>query len=181
MNWNTELPFILDGVDGDLKVVYSPMGQKFYQNGREIKKTGSGFGGLKYKVETTDGGDNIVKIKAALKPGRQVVFRGETINLESPLGGLPMILSFLPFVFILFVIVIFSHGRFGIIDGALLGGCGALGMLAIGNILREERDFVKQLIYSIIISVVVTAIFFILALIIGLILITFFGVAFSMF
>lgn len=181
MNWSTELPFILDGVDGDLKLVYSPMGQKFYQNGREIKKTGSGLGGLKYKVETTDGGDDIIKIKAALKPGRQVVFRGETINLESPLGGLVMLLSFLPFVFILFVIMIISKGRFGIIDGALLGGCGALGMLAIGNILRGEKDFIKQLIYSIIISIAATVIFIILALIIGLIMGIMFGVAFSFF
>lgn len=44
MNWTTTLPFILDNVDGDLKITYNPWGQKFYQNGQEIKRTGSVFG-----------------------------------------------------------------------------------------------------------------------------------------
>lgn len=43
MNWTTTLPFILDNVDGDLKITYNPWGQKFYQNGQEIKRTGSDF------------------------------------------------------------------------------------------------------------------------------------------
>lgn len=79
MNWTTTLPFILDNVDGDLKITYNPWGQKFYQNGQEIKRTGSVFGGQKYKVETTDGRDNIVSVKGTPKNGRQIVFRGETI------------------------------------------------------------------------------------------------------
>ena len=54
MNWTTTLPFILDNVDGDLKITYNPWGQKFYQNGQEIKRTGFSFAGMKYKVQTTD-------------------------------------------------------------------------------------------------------------------------------
>ncbi|GAB6007572.1 hypothetical protein [Dysgonomonas reticulitermitis] len=184
MNWTTTLPFILDNVDGDLKIVYTPMNQRFYQNGQEIKRTGSVFGGQKYKVETTDGGDNIVSVKGNLKNGRQIVFRGETINLETPISTLALILSFLPFIFI--AILVFSllgitKQHFGIIDGALLGGCGALGMQMIANMLRGEKDFIKQLIYSIVIAVAATILFIVLALIVGFFFGLIFGVAFSLF
>lgn len=181
MKWTTELPFNLNGVDGDLKIVYNPLNQKFYQNGIEIRKSGSGFGGLKYKVKTADGGEDIVKVKASLLPGRQVIFRDETTNLEEKLGGLSLLLSFLPFVFILFVVVLFTSGRFGVIDGALLGGCGALGMLAVGNSLRGAKNIGEQITYSLIISVAATAMFCVLALILGLILAAMFGAAFAIF
>lgn len=181
MKLTTELAFVLNGVDGDLKIAYNPLNQKFYQNGQEIKRTGSGFGGQKYKVRTSDGGEDIVNVKANLKSGRQVVFRGETINLESPVGGLTLVLSMLPFVFIAVVVAVLFGNRFGIIDGALLGACGALGMMAICNVLRDEKDFPKQLIYSIVISIAATVIFFVLALIIGFILGMILGTAFAVF
>ncbi|MFV0417773.1 MAG: hypothetical protein ACK5KT_03425 [Dysgonomonas sp.] len=63
MKWTTELPFNFNGVDGDLKIVYNPLNQKFYQNGVEIRRNGSGFGGLKYKVKTADGGEDTIKLK----------------------------------------------------------------------------------------------------------------------
>lgn len=179
MNWTTELPLVLDGVDGDLKIVYNPMGQKFYQNGQEIRRSGSGFGGQKYKVKTSDGGEEIINVKASVKNGRQIVYRGETISLEEPVSGLTIVLSLLPFLFIALVVVVFAGGRFGIIDAALLGGCGALGMMTICNVLRGERDFVKQVTTSIIISVIVTAVFFVLALILGLIFGAILGAAFT--
>ncbi|MFV0417772.1 MAG: hypothetical protein ACK5KT_03420 [Dysgonomonas sp.] len=113
--------------------------------------------------------------------GRQVEFRGETINLEEKLGGLPLILSFLPFIFIIFILVVFFSGRFGIIDGALIGGCGALGMQAIANSLRGAKNLGEQITYSLIISVAATALFCVLALIIGLILAAIFGAAYAIF
>ncbi|MDR2955088.1 MAG: hypothetical protein LBV43_08405 [Prevotella sp.] len=165
MNWTTELPFNLNGVEGDLKIVYNPLSQKFYQNNIEIKKSGSGFGGLKYKVGTTDGGDDIVKVKAALLPGRQVIFRGMTTNLEERLGGLSLLLSVLPFIFIAFVTIIVPGFRLGVIGGAFLVGCGALGMLAVGNSLRNTTNFGQQIMYTIILSVATTALFVVLCLI----------------
>ncbi len=184
MNWTTTLPFILDNVDGDLKITYNPMGQKFYQNGQEIKRTGSAFGGQKYKVQTTDGGDNVVTIKGTPKNGRQIVFRGEKIDLETPISTFILILSFLPFIFIAilaFSLLAITKQQFGVIDAALLGGCGALGMQTIGNVLRGEKSIGKQLIYSIAISLGATILFIILALIIGFFFGLIFGVAFSLF
>jgi hypothetical protein len=181
MNWTTELPFVLDGIEGGLKIVYTSMGQKFYQNGQEIKRSGSGFGGQKYEVKTTDGGRDIVTVKSNLKNGRQIVFKGEIINLEQPISTLVLILSFLPFVFIAFVIGIFTKGGFGAIDGALLGVCGVVGMLMICNVLREEKNIVRQLIYSLVISIAATAIFLVLALIVGFILGIILGTAFTVF
>ena len=184
MNWTTTLPFILDNVDGDLKITYNPMGQKFYQNGQEVKRTGNAFGGQKYKVETTDGEDNIVTIKGDFKKGRQIVFRGETIGLETPINTLALILSFLPFIFIAilaFSLLAITKQQFGVIDAALLGGCGALGMQTIANILREEKDFIKQLTYSIVIAIAATILFIVLALILGIIIGLIFGIAFSLF
>lgn len=181
MSWTTTLPFILDGADGDLKIVYTPLGQKFYQNGREIKRTGSGFGGQKYKIETTDGGDNIVSVKANMKKGREVAYRGETISLEEPLSGLATALSILPFVVVAIAAFVLTGSRLGIIGGALLGGCGALGMLAAASMMRHEKDAVKQLIYSAVVSVGSAIVFFILLVIFGLIFGMFFGVAFSLF
>lgn len=128
MKWTTELPFVLDGVDGDLKIAYNPLSQKFYQNGQELRKMSSfGFGGLKYKVRTTDGGEDTVTVKGALMHGRQVVFRGMTTNLEKSLDGLSLLLSALPFAFIAFVVFVFAGGRFGIIDAALLGRLRCIG------------------------------------------------------
>lgn len=181
MNWTTTLPFILDGVDGDLKITYTPMGQKFYQNGREIKRTGSGFGGLKYKVETIDGGDNVVTVKANLKKGREITYRGEVINLETPLTGAATALSVLPFIAVAVVAFVFVGIRLGVLGGALLGGTGALGMLVAANMMRHEKDVVKQLIYSAVISVGSAIVFIVLLLICGLILGTIFGLAFRFF
>ncbi|MFV0537588.1 MAG: hypothetical protein ACK5M3_09470 [Dysgonomonas sp.] len=181
MNWTTNLPFILDNVDGDLKITYSPMGQKFYQNGKEIKRTGSAFGGQKYKIETTDGGDNLVTVKGNLKQGRQVVFRGEKINLETPLSTLTLLLSILPFVAVAIAAAFVAGPRLGVIGGALLGATGALGMLAAGSLMRHEKDIIKQLIYSIVASVSAAIIFIVLLLIFALIFGTIFGVAFSLF
>lgn len=169
MNLTTELPFTLEGVDGECKIVYTPFNQKFYQNGQEIKKTGSGFGGLKYKIRTIDGGDDILKVKAMFKQGRQIEFRGVTTDLEQHISVIDLLLSALPFVFITFLVVLLGS-HFGVIDAALLGGCGALGMLTIGNMSRKEKDLKQRIIYSIIISVVTTALFAVLALIVGLIL-----------
>lgn len=180
MKWTTELPFVLDGVDGDLRIVYNPLSQKFYQNGQELRKSGSGFGGLKYKVRTTDGGEDIVTVKGGLIHGRQVVFRGMTTNLEKTLDGLSLLLSAMPFIFIVFAIFVLAGGRFGVIDAALMGGCGALGMLAIGNAVRNATDFGTKIIYSLILSVAATAVFFVLALIFGLIFAAIFGAAFSL-
>jgi hypothetical protein len=175
MNWTTELPFRLDGVDGELKIVYNPLSQKLYQNGMEVRKSGSGFGGLKYNVRTTDGGTDVLKVKAALKSGRQVIFRGVTTNLEKSLSVLSILLSTMPFFFIAFFIIIIG-GAFGALGGALLGGCGALGMLAIGNLMRSGSDNLGlQIVYSLIISSITTALYFVLALIFGLIFSIFFG------
>jgi len=181
MNWTTELPFILNGVEGDLKIVYTPMGQKFYQNGREIKRNGLGFGGQKYKVETTDGGDNTVTVKGNLKRGRQVVFRGETIDMEKPLSGTAMSLAFLPLITVVLVAIGFIGIGIGIIGGALLGATGALGTMAAGNILRNEPDTAKQILYSIVISLVTAAILFALFFIFSLVFGMIFGIAFSLF
>jgi hypothetical protein len=184
MNWTTTLPFILDNVDGDLKITYNPWGQKFYQNGQEIKRTGFSFAGMKYKVQTTDGSDNMVSVKGNLKNGRQILFRGETINLETPLSTLEIILSLLPFLFIALVsfgMLAVTGGRFGVIDAALLGGCGAMGMQMLANMLREEKNTGKQLLYSIAVSLGATFLFVLLALIIGFFFGLIFGIAYSIF
>ena len=181
MNWTTELPFILNGVEGDLKIAYTPMGQKFYQNGREIKRTGLGFGAQKYKVETSDGGDNIVAVKGNLKRGRQVVYRGETIDLETPLSGMAMFLAFLPLIAVIVVAVLIMGSGIGVIGGALLGATGALGTMAAGNILRNEPNISKQILYSIVISLVTAVVLFVLFLIFALIFQMIFGIAFSFF
>lgn len=181
MEWTTELPFNFNGVEGDLKIVYNPLNQKFYQNGVEIKRKGLGFGGLKYKVKTADGGEDVVKVKGALLQGRRVEFRGETINLEENLSNLSFFLSFLPFIFILFILLIFFRGQLGVINGALIGGCSALGMQTIANSLRGAKNLGEQIIYSLIISVAATALFCVLALIIGLILAAMFGAAYAIF
>ncbi|MDR0823612.1 MAG: hypothetical protein LBN74_00835 [Prevotella sp.] len=179
MNWSTELPFILNGVDGDLKIVYTPLIQKFYQNGREVKKSGSGFGGQKYKLETTDGGDNTATVKSNLKNGKQIVFRGETINLETSLSGLTTALSVLPFVSIALAAILFVSGL-GVIGAALLGATGALGMLTTANALRQEKDLTKQVLYSVVISLVSAVVFVALLMILSLIFGTIFGIAFSL-
>jgi hypothetical protein len=181
MNWTTELPFILNGVEGDLKIVYTPMGQKFYQNGREIKRNGLGFGGQKYKVVTTDGGDSIVTVKGNLKKGRQVVFRGETTDLETPLSGMAMLLAFLPFITVVVVAAVIMGAGIGIIGGALLGATGALGTMVAGNLLRNEPDTTRQILYSIITSLVAAVVLFVLLLIFSFIFGMIFGIAFSFF
>lgn len=181
MNWTTTLPFILDNVDGDLKIVYTPLAQKFYQNGQVIKKMGFSFGAAKYKVQTTDGGDNIVSVKGSLKSGRQILFRGETISLETPLTGLALALAFLPFIAVIIVAVIFAGSGFGFIGGAVLGGTGAFGMLTAGIVLRNEKDTTKQIIYSIVISVISVVLCLVLSFILGLIFGTIFGIAYSIF
>lgn len=181
MNWTTTLPFILDGVDGDLRIEYNPFGQKFYQNGVLIKKKGLGFGGFKYKIETTDGGDDIVKVKGNLKQGRQIVFRGETINLEKVLSGPDLLLSLLPLFAIIFVSFITFQAGFGITGGAILGFSLALGVLTAANLIRNETDFKMKVIYGVVTAVASVVIMYLLATIISLILVGIFGAALAMF
>lgn len=169
MNWTTTLPFILDGVDGDLKITYTPLSQKFYHNGVEIRRKGLGFGGAKYKIATIDGSEGIVKVKGNLKQGRQIEFRGETINLEKSLNGVQLLLSLLPVLAILAVSVGTFQAGFGIAGGAILGFSVAIGMLTAANLIRNEESLPKQILYSITCSIGAIFAMFILSFIVGLI------------
>lgn len=169
MNWTTTLPFILDGVDGDLRITYNPLSQKFYHNGLEIKRKGFSFGGAKYKIATTDGGDDIVKVKGNLKLGRQIEFRGETINLEKPLNGVQLLLSLLPVIAIIAISLGSLQAGFGIAGGAILGFSLALGMLTAATLIRNEEGLPKQILFSIACSIGAVVVMFLLSFIIGLI------------
>ncbi|WP_163264488.1 hypothetical protein [Dysgonomonas sp. 216] len=87
MNWKKELEFKLDNAEGTLKIVYTPLSVKLFQNDKEIKKKGS-FGGAKYEINTIDGGQETIKLLTNAKNGYTVkTANGETIYLEEKLSA----------------------------------------------------------------------------------------------
>ena len=148
----TTLNFTLDGVAGDLKIIYTPFKFRFYQGGIELKKS-STFKPV-YSVQTTDGGSETVKILNNAIKGYMVEYRGQRSLLEEKLTSMEIMLCFMPIVFMILgcVFIVFITG---VIGGALLGGFAGGSFVINSTFMRQERPhgFQRQLIMSFIVSV----------------------------
>lgn len=178
MNNKRNIAIILDNIDDSLHVELSILKIKVFQYGQQLTRHKVKAGGEQYKVETTDGGDNIIIIKGSLINGRQIEFRGETINLDAPLSKLGLIISSIPgIVLLLAVCLTVGFLQLGAIGGGLLGGIGFMSIYVTANFVRNEKEFAKQIMYSTLMTIATPVLFFILLLIFGLI----FGGLFSIF
>ncbi len=147
----TEIPFRLEGLNSEMKLVYGIFGQpKLYQNGIELKK--EGFLKMKFLIET-DSGKEYMEIKRGLDFTFSTVFRGKKQLLEKKLSTLEYILGVLP------LLLIFVGGAIG----AILG---ILGANTIYGFLRKEKKVGIQ----IIISIAITALCYIVYLLVALLL-----------
>lgn len=80
-----ELHFTVEGVQGELTLELAPFKQRLYQDGREIKRTGT-FN-PKYFVTNISGEPEEMKIVFGLDFVHVVEFRGKKIPLEERLSS----------------------------------------------------------------------------------------------
>ncbi len=147
----TEIPFRVEGLNSEMKLVYGIFGHpKLYQNGIELKK--EGLLKMKFLIET-DSGKEYMEIKRGLDFTFSAVFRGKKQLLEEKLNTLEYILGVLP------LLLIFVGG----VIGAILG---ILGTNTIYGFLRKE----KKVGFQLIISIGITAFCYIAYLLVALLL-----------
>ena len=150
-----ELHFTVEGVQGELKLELAPFKQRLYQDGREIKRTGT-FN-PKYFVTNTSGEPEEMKIVFGLDFVHVVEFRGKKIPLEERLSTLEYVIGALP------VLLIFLGGLLG----ALIGFVGATFTY---NYMRREKRLPLQLLVSLGVSVFCYVAYFMFALCLQLLL-----------
>ena len=95
-----EKKFTLEGVQGELTLVYGPFKLRLFQDGREIKRSGTFK--PKYYITNTSGEQEELRIQYGLDFVYMAIFRGQKIALDERLttaeyiiGGLPILLIFL--------------------------------------------------------------------------------------
>lgn len=106
-----KVDFSIDGVAGQLMLEYGPFKQKLYQDGQLVKRSKG-----KYRVKTTSGETEELKVVYGLDFVHVVSFRGRKTALEKRLSTLEYIIGGLP------VLLIFAGGLLG----ALVGFMGAV-------------------------------------------------------
>lgn len=155
MKYTTELPFSFNGVEGEMKIVYTPFSLKVYQNGRLLKR--KGIFTPKYEVNTNSGGTDYIKLSRGIDFAYAVEFRGEKKHLEDKLTPIEYIIGLLP------ILLIFLGG----VIGAVIG---ILGTTLNYNFMRQEKNIVIQILVSVVISFICYLIYFLLALLLNILL-----------
>jgi len=169
MNWEKKLTFKIDKADGELELTYTPFSMKLYQNGNELKKSGS-FGGVKYQVVNIDGTTQTISILNSVIHGHIVkTENGSKINLEEKLSGLDLILGFLPAIIlaIAFVAIPFITVG-GILGGAMLGAMIGLSAVLSCNVIRNESNIINKLAMIAVVTIICFVIYIIIAVLLSL-------------
>lgn len=122
-----KLDFSLEGVTGQLTLEYGPFKQRLYQDGQLLKPSKG-----KYRVQTTSGETEELKIKFGIDLVHTVTFRGRTISLEKRLSTLEYIIGGIP------ILLIFTGGLLGVVIG-FMGVCWTC------NYLRTEKRTGRQI------------------------------------
>ena len=144
-----EVTFKIEGVQGELKLVYGMFKIHLFQDGREIVRKGA-FN-PKYYVTNTEGEQEEMKIVYGFDFVHVVTFRGKKIDLEERLSTRESIVGGLPVLLIL--------------TGGLLGALfGIVGATFTYNYMRREKSFIKQLLVSLAVSAGSYVAYFVFAL-----------------
>jgi len=124
------LDFKIDGINGNLKLVYGPFSQKLYQNNQEIKRKNKGLY-IVFPVQNEEGVLEDLKLSKGWNFTYKAEFRGEKIQIENKPSTLQYILGLIPLVLIL-------GGVIGVIIGLI-------GSTIIFNYIRQESALFKQI------------------------------------
>lgn len=147
MQFKTKIPFQMDGVAGDLLLVYTPFSFKLFQDGVQIKK--QGITG-KFSVRTTDGGTDILRLEKGIDFTFKAKFRGIQKPLEEKLTTAEYIVGGLP------ILLIFVGGLIGAVFG-ILGASVSYGYM------RTEKNLLLQILISLGIGVICWLLYFAVA------------------
>jgi hypothetical protein len=148
MSFQTKLQFQIEGVEGDLDLVYTPFSVKLYQNDWEVKKKGWT---AKYPVHAENGDTELLTLTKGLDFTYVATFRNKKYPLESKFSVFEYILVALPLLLMF-------------IGGALGGAIGAIGAFAISSVIRAEKSIPVQILYSLLISGGCYGIYFVLSM-----------------
>jgi hypothetical protein len=153
MRFKTKLKFTIEGVQGELKLKYTPFSAKLYQNGRELKR--QGILGSKYLVQSEIDGLESSKEELKLTRGLDFIyvatFRNVKYPLESKFSVLEYILVALPMLLVF-------------VGGAIGGVIGAFGAYTVASFLRNEKRIPLQILLALMIAVCSWGAYFILSM-----------------
>lgn len=164
MNFRKEVVLNLQDVQGEVKVIFSPLAFNVYHDGKKIKKKG----GLKAKFPITTTAGEVVPI--VIRNGKGMVrtahFKDQQIPLEEKLTPMEQLIGIgsICAVFILGC-VLFGFIT-GVIGGALIGATIALGAMLNFAFIRQEKNPMLKLLVCIGISAVAYFAYFIIGMII---------------
>ncbi len=143
------LNFRIEGIEGDLKLVYSAFSQKLYQDEREVKRKGN-----KFQVKNDNGEQEELKLIKGIDFAYKAEFRGQKTQIEEKLTVLQYILGLIPLCLI--------------VTGGVIGAfIGILGTTIIYTYIRKGNDIFKQVIIALVVSAVCAVIYFAIALILS--------------
>lgn len=167
MNFKKEVILDLQDVQGEVKVVFSPLSFNVYHNGKKIKKKS----GMKAKfLITTSSGEAVpMVIRNGKGMVRTACFKDQQIPLEEKVSLSER------FIAIASIAVVFAAGFFvfrfaivgGVIGGALIGATIGMGMVFNLAFIRLEKNVMLQILVSLGISVVAFLAYYILGMLIA--------------
>lgn len=150
-----KINFTLEGIKGEMKLVYNIIGTpKLYQNGELLKK--EGFLKMKFLV-TTDNGQEYIEIKRGLSFTFSAIFRGKETFLEAKLSTIEYIIGAVPLL-----VLIFTGGFLG----ALIA---IVGVNANFNFMRSEKRLGIQIVFALSVTAICYILYLLLALLLALI------------
>lgn len=146
-----ELYFKLQDVEGELKLEYAPCLMRVYHNGRLLKRSGR----KGYEVATVTGEKEYFKVSVNFTLSHIIEFRGQKINLESPLSTWEYIVGGLPLVLI--------------VAGGLIGALiGFVGVTYNYGFMRSHTHPASKIAASLAVTAIVFFIYFVAALLLSL-------------
>ena len=147
MNFRKEVILDLQGaVEGEVKIVLSPLVLSVYHNGSKIKKTK----GLKAKFLITTATGEVVPIFIRNGKGmvRTVHFKDQQIPLEEKLTSMEQLLSIGSIAAVYIVGCVLFGFMGGIIGGMLIGGTIGLGATLNFAFIRQEKSMMLKVLVS---------------------------------
>ncbi len=162
MNFRKEVVLNLQDVQGEVRVVFSPLAFNVYHNGKKIKKKG----GLKAKFPITTTSGEVVPI--IIRNGKGMVrtahFKDQQIPLEEKMTVVEQLIGIgsMCVVFIAGCVLFGFIG--GVLGGALIGATVGLGVMLNFAFIRQEKSMMLKLLVSVGISAVAYLIYFIVGM-----------------
>lgn len=164
MNFRKEVVLDLQDVQGEVKVVFSPLAFSVYHNGKKVKKKGGPK--AKFPITTTSGEVVPILIRNGRGMVRTAHFKNQQFPLEEKLTAIEQLIGIGSMIAVFVGGCVLFGFISGIIGGALIGATLALGIMMNLAFIRQEKSMMLKFLVSVGISAVAYLVYFMVGLIV---------------